>query len=241
MIKNRSVRIYCVREMEHGFPAGREVRSDTKRKTDSRGMTLVELIVTFAVAAIFMTAAAMLVVPAMKMTLHVKGMNRVHDDAAIIMETIVNELSYADSYVDQTAEGETLISAIQLTEKCDDSADSLYNGWYQKVSYSDKGGNPAVMCVTSDTDPEGKDRLQISYSEIRSDDGNNTPIRDEVNWSYGKGMYRDNEIRLGFRKKTAENIITVKLTVTNLTSGYSYTQETDVRCMNVEESGIKEE
>lgn len=194
-----------------------------------------EMIVTFAVAAIFMTAAALVVVPATKMTMHIKGMNRVHDDAAIIMETIVNELSYANSYVETGGASAT----IKLSEKCTDSADP-YSGWYQKVSYSDKGGNPAVMGVTSEADPAGKGRLQIVYAEIKSDDGSETLIRDKIDWSYGKGMYRDNEIRLGFQKKDSnKNIIAVKLTVTNMTSGYSYTQETDVRCMNVVASEIE--
>ena len=191
-----------------------------------------ELIVTFAVAAIFMTAAAMLVLPATKMTMRVKGMNRVHDDAAIIMETIVNELSYADVYVDPDGNPQ----GICLIEACD-PADVLYSGYYQKVTYNDKGGNPAVISVTADGDPGGKGRLQIVYEKI---DESGTVIRDEIGWSYGKGMYRDNEIRLGFKKKSDENIISVCLTVTDTVSGYAYTQETDVRCMNVTEDEIKE-
>lgn len=201
-----------------------EVRSNTKRKTDSKGMTLVELIVTFAVAAIFMAAAAILVVPATKMTMQVRGMNRVHDDAAIIMETIVNELSYADSF------------DIVLTDKYPDDATNPYNGYYQKVKYNDKGGNQAEMSVTDD----GEARLQIVYAAI--DDGAGTLIRNEIDWSYGKGLYRDNVIMLGFQKEDPnKNIIAVRLTVTNTTSGYSYTQETDVRCMSVEANKIIEE
>lgn len=172
----------------------------------------------------------MLVVPATKMTMQVRGMNRVHDDAAIIMETIVNELSYADGYVDATN-----TSAIQLTEECTDATNPYY-GYYRKVKYNDKGGNQAVMGVTDD----GEARLQIVYAAI--EDVSGTDIREEIDWSYGKGLYRDNEIELGFEKKADDkNIITVHLTVTNTTSGYSYTQETDVRCMNVMADNIKEE
>lgn len=198
-------------------------------------MTLVELIVTFAVAAIFMAAAAMLVVPATKMTLEVKAMNRVHDDAAIIMETIVNELSYAGTYAG---------GSIQLTDVINvaDPADDYY---YREVKYSDKGGNSAVMRVTTADDTEaaalvGEGKLLIVYDQIEDDDG--TSIREKIDWSYGKGLYRDNEIRLGFQKKAVDkNIITVRLTVTNTTSGYSYTQETDVRCINVTAENIQEE
>lgn len=198
-------------------------------------MTLVELIVTFAVAAIFMAAAAMLVVPATKMTLEVKAMNRVHDDAAIIMETIVNELSYAGTYAG---------GSIQLTDVINvaDPADDYY---YREVKYSDKGGNSAVMRVTTADDTEaaalvGEGKLLIVYDQIEDDDG--TSIREKIDWSYGKGLYRDNEIRLGFQKKADDkNIITVRLTVINTTSGYSYTQETDVRCINVTAEEIQEE
>lgn len=195
-------------------------------------MTLVELIVTFAVAAIFMAAAAMLVVPATKMTLEVKAMNRVHDDAAIIMETIVNELSYAGTYAG---------GSIQLTDVIN-VADPADDDYYREVKYSDKGGNSAVMRVTTADDTEaaalvGEGKLLIVYDQIEDDVTGNSPIH----WSYGKGLYRDNEIRLGFRKKDDKNIITVRLTVTNTTSGYSYTQETDVRCINVTAENIQEE
>lgn len=197
-----------------------------------------ELIVTFAVAAIFMAAAAMLVVPATKMTLEVKAMNRVHDDAAIIMETIVNELSYAEPYADSTG----MATSIQLIDFVNDAADP-YNGYYQAVKYNDKGGNSAVIKVTTAADTEavalvGEGKLLIAYDQIDDDEG--TSIREKIDWSYGKGLYRDNEIKLGFQKKTGENIITVRLTVTNTTSGYSYTQETDVRCINVTEDKITE-
>lgn len=218
------------------FSMGREVRSDTKKRTDSQGMTLIELIVTFAVAAIFMTAAAMLIAPATKMTLRIKGMNRVHSDAAIIMETVVNELSYADSYLE---DGAADIPAIKLSDPYPPG--DAYEGYYRQAAYSDKGGNPAVISVTSDDDTGGKGRLQIVYDAIKSDDGTDTEIRKEIDWSYGKGLYRDNEITLGFRKKPDKNIITVRLTVTNTISEYSYTQETDVRCMNIKAEKIVEE
>lgn len=205
-------------------------------------MTLVELIVTFAVAAIFMAAAAMLVVPATKMTLEVKAMNRVHDDAAIIMETIVNELSYAEPYAGGFIQ---LTDVINVTDPADDLHD--YNGYYREVKYSDKGGNPAVMRVTTAADTEaaalvGEGKLLIAYDQIEDDVTGNLPIREKIDWSYGKGLYRDNEIRLGFQKKADDkNIITVRLTVINTTSGYSYTQETDVRCINATAGNIQKE
>lgn len=203
-------------------------------------MTLVELIVTFAVAAIFMAAAAMLVVPATKMTLEVKAMNRVHDDAAIIMETIVNELSYAEPYAGGSIQ---LTDVINVTDPADDLYD--YNDYYREVKYSDKGGNSAVMRVTTAADTEaaasvGEGKLLIAYDQIEDDDG--TSIREKIDWSYGKGLYRDNEIRLGFQKKAEDkNIITVRLTVINTTSDYSYTQVTDVRCINATAGNIQVE
>lgn len=204
-------------------------------------MTLVELIVTFAVAAIFMAAAAMLVVPATKMTLEVKAMNRIHDDAAIIMETIVNELSYAGTY----AGGSIQLTDVIIADPADDLCD--YNGYYREVKYRDKGGNPAVMRVTTAADTEaaalvGEGKLLIVYDQIEDDVTGNSPIREKIDWSYGKGLYRDNEIRLGFQKKADDkNIITVRLTVINTTSGYSYTQETDVRCINATAGKIQKE
>lgn len=225
------------------------MRSDTKKKTDSRGMTLVEMIVTFAVAAIFMTAAAMLVVPATKMTMHIKGMNRVHDDAAIIMETIRNELSYADAYAaENTGEGGTVIPAIQLksaypTDTANASYDAAYAGYYKIAEFSDKGGNPAEISVNEEEGSESKGRLQIIYAEISDnpDGGAGEVIREKIEWGYGKGLYQNNQLRLGFRKKDEnKNIITVKITVTDPASGYSYTEEADIRCMNVMEERIKE-
>lgn len=218
--------------------AAEEVRQDTKRKKNSKGMTLVEMIVTFAVAAIFMAAAAMLVVPAMKMTLEVKGMNRVHDDAAIIMETIVEELSYANCY---TGEGYTEgnIAYIKLTDKypVTDLSDPWY-GYYQKIKYDSKGGTPAVMSVTETAAAEGSGRLLITYEEIKDDEDN--VLQEKIDWSYGKELYGDNEIKLGF-KASGQRYIQVRLTVTNTASGYSYTQETYVRCINVDGSSIETE
>ena len=171
-------------------------------------------------------------------------MNRVHDDAAIIMETIVNELSYAESYADSTG----MPTSIQLIGLVDDAEDPDYDGYYQTVKYSDKGGNSAVMRITTETDTEavalvGEGKLLIAYEKVEEEKENGTVdlIRKEIDWSYGKGLYRDNKIRLGFKKKAGENIITVRLTVTNTTSQYSYTQETDVRCINVTQDKIQEE
>lgn len=222
------------------------MRADTKRIQDSRGMTLIELIVTFAVAAIFMTAAAALLLPAAKMTMRIKGMNRVHDDAAIILETIRNELGYADGYAENTDESGAAIPAIQLTDAYpadtgDPAYDDAYTGYYRNVSYSDKGGNPAQISVDDEEGSESKGRLQIVYAEISdtlADGVTMETVREEIRWKYGKGLYRDNQIRLGFQKKADRNIITVKLTVTDPVSGYSYTEETDIRCMNVKADRI---
>lgn len=222
------------------------MRSDTKMIRESKGMTLIELVVTFAVAAIFMAAAALLVVPATKMTMHVKGMNRVHDDVAIIMETIRNELSYADAYTENTGED---IPAIELknpypTDAGAPAYDADYaDGYYKSAAYSDKGGNPAEISVGGETDGDSKGRLQIVYAEISDNpDGAAQPevIREEIRWWYGKGLYQNNQIRLGFKKKSPDkNIITVRLTVTDPSSGYSYTEEADIRCMNVSADRIK--
>lgn len=216
--------------------AGKEVRKGTKREIDSRGMTLVEMVVTFAVAAIFMAAAATLILPATRMTMRVKGMNRVHDDAAIIMETIVSELSFAEINTDD----EDTTPAITLKDKYTTDGDD-YKDYYRKVSYTDKGGNPAEIRMGEDADgDEYKDRLMIFYSAITMQDGTDTEIRPSVKWGYGRGLYQNNRIRLGFRKKADKNIITVKLTVTDPASGYSYTEEADIRCMNVQGTGIQE-
>lgn len=216
---------------------GREVRTGTEKRTDSKGMTLVEMVVTFAVAAIFMAAAAALILPATRMTMHIKGMSRVHDDAAIIMETIVSELSYAEGSMDDAGS----IPAITLDDKCTTDGDD-YAGYYRKVSYTDKGGNSAVMKTGDESDgDEYKDRLLILYSEIKleAEGGTETVIRPSVKWGYGKGLYQSNQIRLGFLKKNDDkNIITVRLTVTDPVSGYSYTEETDIRCMNVDHTRI---
>lgn len=224
------------------------MRLETKKRKDSRGMTLVELVVTFAAAAIFMAAAALLVVPATKMTMHVKGMNRVHDDAAIIMETIRNELSYAYGYAENAEEDGTEIPTIQLTEAYpgdtgDPAYDDAYKDYYKNASYSDKGGNPAEISV-DETEGDAKGRLQIIYAEISDNPGGGEAtevVREEIKWGYGKGLYRNNRIRLGFQKKDQnKNIITVKLTVTDPATGYSYTEEADIRCMNVSADRIEE-
>lgn len=217
--------------------AVKEVRSDTKKKTDSRGMTLVEMIVTFAVAAIFMAAAAALVLPATKMTMQVKGMNRVHDDAAIIMETIVNELSYADGYLAEGTEEAAAPPAITLSDPY--PVGDACEGCYRRVAYSDKGGNPAVMYVDQNPDSVRNGRLQIEYAQIGSETDEEGIVREKIEWEYGGGLYRDNEVLLGFeRKDPGKNIITVHLTVTNRTSGYTYTQVSDVSCMNVKAGRI---
>lgn len=207
-------------------------------------MTLIELVVTFAVAAIFMAAAALLVAPAARMTMHVKGMNRVHDDAAIIMETVRNELSYADTYMENTGDTGAAIELKNLypADTGDAAYDADYSGFYKIIAYSDKGGNPAEISV-DETGGNNEGRLQIVYAEISDNpDGgaDSVVIRDEIKWWYGKGLYQNNQIRLGFKKKDPnKNIITVKLTVTDPSSGYSYTEEADIRCMNVLPSRIE--
>lgn len=61
----------------------------------TNGTTLVELMVAFAIAGIFMVSAAMLVSSFTNVYLRIINRNRIQDISNVVMEKVVEELTYA--------------------------------------------------------------------------------------------------------------------------------------------------
>lgn len=184
-----------------------------------QGVTLVELIVSFALAAIFMTAALALVPSFTNVYLRIINMNRIHDISSVVVEKVVDELSYASGY-----EGGDLILSNPVPG---------LEGVYGSVEYSDDTGNRVRMNADEERG------LLLTYQEIRSDDEESEVIYPETQWYLGSGMYKGNRISLAFEQVENTSLIKIYLEVFSAEGVYSQKVETYAECIDLDADDIK--
>lgn len=185
---------------------------------NKKGFTLVELMVSFTLTAIFMTAAVLVMSSFLKVYYRTNNISQSTSVADMLMENISSELSLAkqDSWSGKTEEKE----AIRITRNSDGK---------DTIDYRDKNGNAVQMTV--------KDGLLCLVYKKQKDIAES----EEVEWGYDEKVYLHNVInKLTFIKDKESNIITINMTLYNDKTGYSVNSQRVIECFNLKGSDIIE-
>lgn len=179
---------------------------------NKKGYTLIELIVTFGLIAIFLTTATMTVSTCMRIFYRIKNMSQAQIVADTLLETISSQLAFAALANFEGSDGTS--NAMEI------SAD---NG---SIAYVDKTHTPVIM--TRDDDH----KLHLSDQE-QKESGNGS-----AEWYYGKGMYVGMEIEELNFEHVSENFIKVSLSLKNPKSGHRLSTSKWIECYNLKAGDI---
>lgn len=162
----------------HAAETGKEGRMRQKKK-NRKGYTLVELIVVFALTAVFMTAAVMMLGAAMRVFHRVQNLSHAQTVADTLMEHMVSELSAA------------------VNAPYDSGVPCLISADASRISFVEKHGIPIQIYIKDGL-------LQFDYQEVKE---NEVVISQAVDWYYGEEMYMNNRVeRLKFTWKQENQI-----------------------------------
>lgn len=177
------------------------------------GMTLVELMVTFLLLGILMTAAIATLSPAMNVMGRISNMSRAQSVADILMEKICGEVGSAAGQV-----------------QIDSSGD--------KISYTDKKGRMVIMYAKEN---DGEKQLVLHYQASSISEGG-TAAKKGVDWTYSKKTYMNQEIKeLKFGREKDTNLVKITLTVCNIKTGQTYKRSKVVECYKLDNTGFIED
>lgn len=206
-----------------------------------QGVTLIELIVTFALISLFVILTSQAISSAMNVYYHIQGINMGRQVSDTLMDKITGQISGAQATVNKK-ETNVIISNGEYTEKESKNEDSSY----LSVAEGEKGtmvdfynqGNSHVTIKTKafkDDSPEEK-KLVIYYYPVRA--------YEEVNWEFDQKMYMGYSIKdLSFswadRSEYPENIMKVELTISGKYGDYSTVRY--VECYNLDSGSESEE
>lgn len=183
---------------------------------NKKGYTLVELIVVFALTAVFITAATMTTGVFMRIFLKVNTMSHAQTVASTLMETLDSQLSSAAAASAWDLEG---------AGPSDPNVFLYISADGEKVSYVDKNHIPVIICVIDGM-------LHLEYQPIEGGDA--------VDWYYGEGSYSGNRISsLAFEQPENDNLLKISLTLKNTKTGYEYAAVRWVECYNLGSAEIK--
>lgn len=194
-----------------------------KRK---KGYTLVELIVTFALIALFMSCAAMVVGTYMKIHTHTRDLAQQQVLADTLLDDVQNKLSKC---VNVSKSG--ISNAVTIS-------DDGENG--HKISFYDENYYPITICINPgkegypDNDTEGSVLLYI-YNWTKED---GQPAK-YVYWSYPDRTYLDNKVtKFNIAevntKDSGKVVYEVSLTLESLRTKAKYTDTRYIECANLE-------
>lgn len=178
---------------------------------NKKGMTLVELIVGFALAGMFMASAVIVLSSSMRVFVRANNMAHAQTVADMLLETITSELSSAADASFQGTGNTMIIEG-------------------NTISYVDKNAYPVVMSV------EGG-RLYLAYQQVETATGE---MQAPVKWQYEEGTYLNTKIsELQFEHIDNSNLIEVTLTLTAGKSDQDYKFSRIIQCYNLDENAIE--
>ena len=184
-------------------------------RENKKGYTLIELVVTFALIGIFMTAAIVTLTSFMRIYTRVSSVSRAQTVADMLTQTLVSEL---ESAYDKGA-GSVIIEA---------GAGSGTGS----VSFENREGIPLKIY----TNPDGY--LILDYETVTDSSG--TVVSEAVDWYYGEENYMGTKItQLGFEQVPDTNLIKLTLELTHQKTGYFYTTEKVFPCYNLRADDIQ--
>jgi hypothetical protein len=178
-------------------------------------MTLVELIVSFALLSIFMVAASMMIASITNVYYEAKGTSYGLQVSNVIIGKITSELEGAingniisDDFKDE--EGQSLSGAMLIAD--------------DKVEFTNSYGSHVSLGLT---DMDGKQYLALHYYQVKSADGTDD-LYDAVDWTFDPNTYMGYSIKkLTFSRPGGDygyNVIQIDMTITSPKYGdYSVT------------------
>ncbi len=176
-----------------------------------KGFTLVEVIVTFALTMIFLTACALSMSSYLKVYTHVNDMSISQTLADTLQETVEGSLGSA---LESAPSG--MSSAVTILDN---------DGAGDKITYRNQDG------VTMEIYAQDG-RLVLHYLPTL-DSNQTTVLSPEVYWQYKDGVYMDNALNSIAFASAGGNRVRVTLTLDNSVTGYQFTSEHTVECANL--------
>lgn len=182
-----------------------------KTKDNRRGSTLVEVIVTFALIGMFLLAATTAVSAAMNAFYRMESLSR----AIVVSDTILDK-----------AQGELSLASADGALLCL-GGESSGDDWWKTICFYSANGNPVRM--ESEASGDGKGRFSLYYYPVADSSSQGT------DWTFDEKFYQgfwieDLSFRWNGTGEEPDNIIEVRLTLTNGNTSYSQTRF--VQCTN---------
>lgn len=187
-----------------------------KKKQKNKGLTLVEVIVSFALLSIFVVAASMMIASIMNVYYEAKGTsyglqvsNIIMDKIAGELEGAVNEDIVSDDFRDEAGQG---IRGVMLVGQ-------------DKVEFTNSSGSHVNLGLI---EQDGLSYLALHYYKVMSADGSYI-LYDDVDWTFDTSTYMGYSIKeLNFSRPKGDyayNVIKVDMTITSPKYGdYSVTE-----------------
>ena len=190
----------------------------TRLKKNRTGATLVEVMVTFALIGLFLLAATTAVSAAMNAFYRMEAISR----AIVVSDTILDK-----------AEGELSGAMADGASLCLGGS-TEGDGWWSTICFYTANGSPVRM--QSEDAGDGKGKFSLYYYPVQDTSGTDTSGNSSgTDWTFDEKFYQGFWVtQLSFRwngtVESPDNIIEIKLSLTNGTASYSQTRF--VQCTN---------
>lgn len=185
---------------------------------NDKGVSLAELVVTFALLSLFMTSAVMLMSSYIEVFSRINGMALAQSVSDTLMETIESNLSNATI---NTFKGEDADTFIVISES------------NSKVKFSNTDGIETEMYLKDN-------KLQLDYNTY-VDKSDEYSEKKTTKWYYSNDFYMNNYIeKLKFTTENKKNnLIWVEFTIKNSRTGFKYQTKRLIECHNLVNSNTK--
>ena len=186
---------------------------------NTKGFTMVELIVTFALLGMLMVAASYIVTSGLSVYYQVKNTNYAQTVSDTILDKIAGEISGAQVGAE---------ARYTVTISTDKKELSLYNRY----------GSPIVLRTGADG-TEYEKKLVLHYLPINQ---GTTAEKAATDWTFDTDMYMNYDIEnLTFEQYMDDsgkgtNVVVVTLDLKNWKNGFEYTQTRYVKCYNFKDA-----
>lgn len=193
---------------------------------EKKGMTLVELIVTFALITIFSVGTCSVMADSLKVYYKIRGLNNGQQVIDTLMDKVAGRIEGA--HVDASDGGIGILNnGVWPTMVLSKDGSS--------IEFYDKDSSHIVIATAEETTQSGKTKkvVNILYKAVTGQSGNRY---DEVNWKYDLNMYMGFEVKdlrfaIADQEKYDKNVIKIALTITSPEYG-DFTSVRYVRCFN---------
>lgn len=200
--------------------------------TDKKGVTLIELVVTFALISLFVVLASQAIASAMRVYSHIQGINMGRQVSDTLMDKITGQISGAQAMVNK--QETSVIISTEANRKTENGT----------ASYTPVGEGESGTLV--DFYNQGKSHVTIKTEQIKNKASNQRqlviyyyPVRayEEVDWKFDQKMYMGysiKELKFAWADKSEypENVMKVDLTITGKYGDYAATRY--VECYNLD-------